>query len=268
MQRLMPDGSWFVGCGNMGGAMVEGWRKAKVDLSGLTAISPSGRVIPGVNVKTSLPKGSPSWCFLGFKPQMLDGIAPDLAPHIGEETVVLSLLAGTEVASLRRHFPDSRAIVRLMPNLPVSEGEGVTAMYSPDADDILRGEIQALMEALGYAPWTKSDDELALTSTVAGSGPAYVARFVSAFAKAGAAAGLEPAMARRLALETVAGTGLMARKSGEAMDALAKRVASPGGTTEAGLKAMDAKDGIDALVTRVVEAARNRSDEMAAQARG
>ena len=69
MQQLMPAGSWFVGCGNMGGAMVEGWRKTRVDLSGLTAISPSGRVIPGVNVKTSIPKGSPSWCFLGFKPQ-------------------------------------------------------------------------------------------------------------------------------------------------------------------------------------------------------
>ncbi|WP_260483792.1 pyrroline-5-carboxylate reductase family protein [Sphingomicrobium flavum] len=268
MQKLMPDGSWFVGCGNMGGAMVEGWRKARVDLSGLTAISPSGRVIPGINVKTSIPKGSPIWCFLGFKPQMLEGIVPDLAPHIGEGTVVLSLLAGTEVASLRRHFPKARAIVRLMPNLPVSEGEGVTAIFSPDADEQLRSDIEALIETLGYAPWTSSDDELALTSTVAGSGPAYVARFVDAFAKAGAAAGLNPALARRLALETVAGTGLMARKSGEAMDALAKRVASPGGTTEAGLKAMDAEDGIDALVMRVVEAARERSDQMAAAARG
>lgn len=268
MQRAMPERSWFVGCGNMGGAMVEGWRKAKVDLSGLTAISPSGRVIPGVNVKTSIPKGTPSWCFLGFKPQMLDAISPQLASHVDDETVILSLLAGTEAASLRRHFPKARAIVRLMPNLPVSEGEGVTAIYSPDADDELREEISALVGALGFAPWTDSDDELALTSTVAGSGPAYVARFVDAFAKAGAEAGLDPALARRLALETVAGTGLMARKSGEKMDALAKRVASPGGTTEAGLKAMDAQDGIDALVMRVVEAARDRSEEMAAAARG
>ncbi len=264
----MPHGSWFVGCGNMGGAMVRGWQKAGIDLVGLTAISPSGRDIPGLKVVTGLPEGPPSWCFLGFKPQMLDRIAPDLAPAIGKDSVVLSLLAGVEAATLRARFPHARAIVRLMPNLPVSEGEGVTALYSPDADEQLRTQIEALHSALGFAPWCKSDDELVITSTVAGSGPAYVARFIDAFAKAGCAAGLDAELSARLALETVAGTGLMARRTGESMDALARRVASPGGTTEAGLAVLDEEKGVDALVRRVVEAARRRSDELAAAARG
>lgn len=264
---MLPQTSWFVGCGNMGGAMVEGWRKAGVDLSGMTAVSPSGRDIPGVKVVTSIPEGEPDWCFLGFKPQMIDAIVPDLEPHVGSDTVLLSILAGVELDSLRAKFPRAKAVVRLMPNLPVSEGEGVTALLSDDADAATRGAIQALHEKLGFAPWCKNDDELVLISAIAGSGPAYVARFVDAFAIVGRELGLGADVADRLALETVAGTGLMARKSGEGMRDLATRVASPGGTTEAGLKVLDAEDGIVAMVREVVAAARRRSDEMAAAAR-
>lgn len=264
---MLPQTSWFVGCGNMGGAMVEGWRKAKVDLSGMTAVSPSGRDIPGLNVVTSIPAGDPDWCFLGFKPQMIDGIVPDLEPHVGKETVLLSILAGVELDSLRAKFPRAKAIVRLMPNLPVSEGEGVTALLSNDADGETRAMVQTLHETLGFAPWCKSDDELVLISAIAGSGPAYVARFVDAFAIVGRELGLDAETADKLALETIAGTGLMARKSGEAMAGLATRVASPGGTTEAGLKVLDAENGVNALVREVVAAARRRSDEMAAAAR-
>ena len=264
---MLPSTSWFVGCGNMGGAMVEGWRKAGVDLSGMTAISPSGRDIPGLNVATSIPDGEPDWCFLGFKPQMIDGIVPDLEPHVGENTVVLSILAGIELDSLRAKFPRAKAVVRLMPNLPVGEGEGVTALLSNDADDVTREAVQALHEALGFAPWCKTDDELVLISAIAGSGPAYVARFVDAFATVGRELGLDADTADKLALETIAGTGLMARKSGEGMRDLATRVASPGGTTEAGLKVLDAENGIVAMVREVVAAAQRRSDEMAAAAR-
>ena len=135
---MLPETSWFVGCGNMGGAMVAGWRKAGLDLSGMTAVSPSGREIDGVNVVTEIPEGQPDWCVIGFKPQMLGDIAPTLSPHIGEQTVLLSILAGAQAQSLRKAFPNARAIVRLMPNLPVSEGEGVTAIYSDDADEALR----------------------------------------------------------------------------------------------------------------------------------
>lgn len=264
---MLPQTSWFVGCGNMGGAMVEGWRKAGIDLSGMTAVSPSGRDIPGLEVVTDIPDGSPDWCFLGFKPQMIDGIAPDLEPHVGEGTVLLSILAGVELDSLRAKFPRARAVVRLMPNLPVSEGEGVTALLSKDADPSTRDAIQSVHEALGFAPWCETDDELVLISAIAGSGPAYVARFVDAFAEVGRELGLDADTSDKLALETIAGTGLMARKSGETMRDLATRVASPGGTTEAGLKVLDAENGIVAMVREVVAAARRRSDEMAAAAR-
>ncbi|MCM8556567.1 pyrroline-5-carboxylate reductase family protein [Sphingomicrobium sediminis] len=263
---VMPSG-WFVGCGNMGGAMVAGWVKAGVDLSALTAISPSGRDIPGVAVSTDLPDGEPEWVWLGHKPYQVEEVAAKVAPRIGAHTVILSILAGVECASLRRLFPEARAIVRLMPNLPVSDGEGVTGLYSDDADPALRDEISAIVGKLGFAPWGEHEADLTAISTVAGSGPAYVARFIAAMARQAEALGLPAEIAQRLALETVAGTGVMARASGEAMGPLATRVASPGGSTEAGLKVLDGDAGMDDLVARTVEAARRRTEEMAAAAR-
>ena len=264
---MIPGTSWFVGCGNMGGAMVAGWRKAGLDLSGLTAISPSGRDIAGVEVVTALPVGSPDWCWLGFKPQKLDDVAPGLEPHVGEDTVILSILAGVEAASLRRVFPRAKAIVRLMPNLPVSEGEGVTALYSKDADDALRSQVETVATALGLAPWCKDEKDFDAIGALAGSGPAYVARFVDAMAEVGRAEGLDHDLADALALQVVGGSIALARTTGETMEELARRVASPGGTTEAGLSILDAQDGIAPLMARVVAAWRRRSEEMAAAAR-
>ncbi|WP_265562306.1 pyrroline-5-carboxylate reductase family protein [Sphingomicrobium arenosum] len=264
--KAMPAG-WFVGCGNMGGAMVAGWVRAGRDLSKLTAISPSGREVPGVRVATDYPDESPDWVWLGHKPYQIEEVAEKLAPR-AKGAVVLSILAGVECATLRRLFPHARAIVRLMPNLPVSHGEGVTGAYSDDADAALRADISAVLADLGTVPWGKSEADLTAISTVAGSGPAYVARFIAALARQAEALGLEPDVALAIALQTVAGTGLMARTSGEGMRELAVRVASPGGSTQAGLDVLDGEGGMDDLVARTVAAARRRTEEMAAEARG
>ena len=83
---------------------------------------------------------------------------------------------------LRQRFPDARAIVRAMPNLPVAERQGVTALYSEDDDDEARDLVEALMAALGLAPWCDDEAAFSAIGAVAGSGPAYVARFAAALA--------------------------------------------------------------------------------------
>ena len=260
-------GAWFVGCGNMAGAMVEGWHKAGVDLADATAIRPSGTPVPGVRTVTELPAGSPALVILGFKPQKLDEVAPGLAPKIRPETIVISILAGAEAGSLRQRFPDAHAVVRAMPNLPVSEGRGVVALYSPDADDALRARMSELFAPLGLAIWTDDEASLAAIGSVAGAGPAYVARFIAALAKAGEARGLSPDGASRIALETVLGTALMAATHNESMGDVARRVASPKGTTEAGLAILDADGALDRLVAETIAAAARRGGELAEAAR-
>ena len=266
----LPGATWVVGCGQMAGAMVEGWRTAGVDLSAAVAVRPSGRPVTGVRTVASLEEAGPppTLVILGFKPQQLDEVAAELAPLLTPQTIVLSILAGVEIDSLWLRFANVRAIVRAMPNLPVAVRRGVVALYSDDSDRQLRQQLANLFGVLGHAPWMSEEVGLSAVGSVAGAGPAYVARFIDALAKAGVQRGLSREMASTIAIETVLGTAWMAAASGETMDALAKRVASPNGTTEAGLAVLDHDNVLDGLIGVTIEAAARRGAELAAAARG
>ena len=123
-----PDPTWLVGCGNMAGAMVEGWRAAGLDLGDVVAIRPSGTLVEGVRTVTELPQApAPGLVMLGFKPQKLDEVAPALDAKLGPATILISLLAGIEAASLRERVPKVRAIVHALPYfvaLPTTSGTG------------------------------------------------------------------------------------------------------------------------------------------------
>ncbi|NUQ18617.1 MAG: NAD(P)-binding domain-containing protein [Sphingomonas sp.] len=265
----IPGPTWFVGCGNMGGAILDGWRMAELDLSPVTVIRPSGKPVDGVRVVTSFEEAgaAPTLVVLAFKPQKLGEIAPQLASFVGTNTVIISLLAGVEVATLRGPFPEAMGIVRATPNLPVAVRRGVTGLYGDVADAELKQQIGALFVALGFAMWMADEDKLGALGAVAGAGPAYVARFIAALAKAGMKRGLSEEIASTLALETVLGTAWMAASSGESMDSIARRVASPKGTTEAGLDVLDREGVLDQLVAITIEAAARRGSELAQEAK-
>ena len=263
----LPSPTWFVGCGNMGGAIIDGWRLAGIDLSNVTVMRPSGKAVEGVRTVTSLPEAGvpPKLIVLAVKPQKLDEVAPELKPWITGRATIVSILAGAEVASLKRRFPGAGSIIRAMPNLPIAIRRGVTALYSDDADEALKQQVGDLFVALGWAMWTADEGKLATIGSVAGAGPAYVARFIDALAKAGEARGLSRETAATVALETVLGTSWMAATTGEAMDSVVRRVASPNGTTEAGLAVLD--QALDDLIGVTIEAAARRGGELAEEAK-
>jgi pyrroline-5-carboxylate reductase len=268
MSAVFPaEPTWLVGCGNMAGAMVEGWRSAGVDLSRCVAIRPSGTPVEGVRTVKALGEAGrqPGVIILGFKPQKLGEIAPELARWVTRRTTVVSILAGVDGATLRARFPGAGAIVRAMPNLPVAVRRGVVALHSDDADEPRRAMLGELFRALGTAIWCGSPQAFAGIGAVSGAGPAYVARFISALADAGIGRGLDPQLALTVARETVFGTAWMAAASGEEMDDLVARVRSPNGTTEAGLAVLDAE--LPGLVRRTLDAAGRRSAELAEAAR-
>ena len=263
----LPIPTWLVGCGNMAGAMVEGWRAAGVDLANAVVIRPSGKPVAGVRTVRALAEAGapPKLAIIGFKPQKLADVAPELNRWLTSKTIVVSLLAGAEAATLRARLPNAGAIVRAMPNLPVSVRRGVIALFSYEADEEQRKQVSDLFAALGFAMWAESERILAAVGSVAGSGPAYVARFIAALARAGERRGLPADLATTIAVETVLGTGWMAASSGEAMDGIARRVAGPNGTTEAGLAVLDAE--LDQLVARTIEASAKRGAQLAEEAR-
>ncbi|MEO7814458.1 MAG: pyrroline-5-carboxylate reductase dimerization domain-containing protein [Sphingomicrobium sp.] len=260
MTAQFPGPTWIVGCGKMAGAMVAGWQRAGVNFADAVAIRPSGTSVAGVHTLRELPSdGSPRLVLLGVKPQKLDDVAPALSDRMTADAILVSILAGVEIDSLRARFPDAGQIIRAMPNLPVSDGRGVVALAGGD------GSLDALFALLGTVVRTDSEAELAAVGSLAGAGPAYVARFVAALAKAGVERGLPRETAERIALETVLGTAAMASASGETMQSIAVRVASPNGTTQAGLEVLDT--GLDALVSRTLAAASRRGQELAEAAR-
>ena len=124
-----------------------------------------------------------------------------------------------------------------------------------------------LFAALGWTMWMADEAKLAAIGSVAGAGPAYVARFIAALAKAGEKRGLSAETAATVALETVLGTAWMAATRGEDMETVAMRVASPKGTTAAGLAVLDHDRVLDELIALTIEAAARRGEELAEEAR-
>jgi len=180
---------------------------------------------------------------------------------------MISLLAGVEADSLKARFPKAGAIVRALPNLPVAVRRGVIALFSKDADDEVRQQIANIVAPLGFAPWMADEAKCAAVGAVAGAGPAYVARFIAALTKAGVKRGLTQEIAAIIARETVLGTAWMAATAGEDMASIAKRVASPKGTTQAGLDVLDRENVLDELIAVTIEAAARRGAELAEEAR-
>jgi pyrroline-5-carboxylate reductase len=265
----LPAPTWFVGCGNMGRAILDGWRAAGIDLSSIVAVDPASPTIAGVRTVAAPAEAGPppKLVILGVKPQMIDEVAGQLRTWLTSKTVVISLLVGVEAASLRERLPKAGAIVRALPNLPVAVRRGVVALYSADADDAVRQQIANLFAPLGFAPWMTDEAKLAAVGSVAATGPAYVARFIAALAKAAEQRGLSAEIAGTIALEAVLGTAWMAATTGEGMEAIARRVASPKGTTQAGLAVLDKEQVLDQLVALAIDAAARRGAELASAAK-
>lgn len=259
-----PAGIWLVGCGNMAGAMLGRWIDAgTVDPAVVFVVNRQDRVLPaGVRQGRAFPEGPlPDAVMLGMKPQQLDLIAEAHGARISGVPLLISILAGVEVATLASRF-SAGAIIRAMPNLPVVIGKGVVALHGPQD-----GAAEALMQPLGLVEWIADEKLFDVVTALAGSGPGFVYRFIDALAAAGASLGLPGDQAQRLALATVEGSGLLARAADVSPAVLADRVASPGGSTRKGLDMLDQGDALKQLLLATIEASTRRNAEMAAEAR-
>lgn len=265
----LPGPLWLIGCGNMAGAMLERWLASGLDAARVTVVRPSGApVAPGVRVLTTLPEDEvPAIVLLGVKPQKLDEVAPLLAPVLDPQTIFVSILAGVEISTLHARFPVPRNIVRAMPNTPVRLGKGVVDLYGGRLVAPAREAVRALLAPLGLAEWFEDEQSFALAGHLTGAGPAFLFRFIDALADAAEKLGLPSSQAQRLARAMVEGAGALASVSPDSPAELARRVASPGGTTEAGLKMLDQDEALRRLVLNTLDASRRRGLEMAEAAR-
>ena len=258
----------IVGCGNMTGAMLEGWLAGGVPRERFTVVTPTRESVPGgVELLRDMPHGRHfDAVLLGFKPHMLADIAPTLQGIAGEGTAVLSVLAGVQLDVLRAQFPSADAVVRVMPNLACALGKSPIALAGSGLDEAARGTLVDLLRPLGLPEWV-GEDRFDLVTALAGSGPAFVYRYIDALGAAAVRLGLPEEQARRLAIAMTEGAAALAAQSEHPPGRLADMVASPNGVTRKGLDVLDDSEALTRLVCETLRAARDRSAQMAREAR-
>lgn len=256
------DGVILVGCGRLGSAMLEGWLGTDtVAGRDLIILSPSEKPAAGkardegarINPPLDVLRTAKTMV-LAVKPAMWRAALEPLAPYLNPEAVLVSVMAGVKAADL--FAVAGRPVARVMPTTAVAQGQGVAAVWSDDGRALRAA--RALFTPMADVAPLEDEALMDAATAVAGSAPAFIYAFVQGLADAGVAQGLSPEAAARLARGALrsAGAGL---ETGEELDALIARIASPGGTTRAGLDAM--ADGGD--LTRATEAAVNAAVDRA-----
>ena len=259
----------LAGAGKMGGAMLSGWLAQGLDAPRVAVIEPK----PSDDIRAELAKGvrlNPSAQDCGtvvafvvaLKPQAFREAGPALKPYVDAATLVVSIMAGTTMASLSEVLGGH--VVRAMPNTPAAIGRGITVAVAGKDVSAAQHDIAAgLLRATGSVEWVTDENLMDAVTAVSGSGPAYVFLLAEELARAGVAAGLPEALATKLARETVAGSGELLHRSELPAATLRQNVTSPGGTTAAALAVLMGQDGLQSLMTRAVAEAARRSKELA-----
>ncbi len=259
----------LVGCGKMGGAMLEGWLALGLAASDAIVAEPVEAIRPrkpGLRVVASTSElgERPEIVVLAVKPQSMDAVLPDLKRFADEGAVFLSIAAGKTLKYFATHLGATAKMVRSMPNTPAAVRRGITvATASKGVSAAEKKRCHELLEAVGQVLWVDDEALLDPVTALSGSGPAYVFLLVEAMAAAGAKLGLAPDMAMQLARATVAGSGELLKQSVEPASQLRVNVTSPGGTTAEALKVLMAADGIQPVFDKALAAASRRSKELA-----
>ena len=260
----------FIGGGNMSEALIGGLLRtgrARPEQLLATDILPArreflaGRFAIGTSGDNRSAAAQAQILVLSVEPQRLDEVLEEIRAAAGPDKLIVSVAAGYPIARIARHLPASKRIVRAMPNTPSIIGEGMTALaYAPGLTDDDAARVRDLFESVGRVV-TVEEYLLDAVTGLSGSGPAYVYLMIEALADGGVKMGLPRHTAAMLAVQTVAGAARMVLSGEEHPAALKDGVASPGGTTIAGIHALE-KGRLRAALISAVEAATGRSAEL------
>lgn len=266
----------FVGAGNMAGALIRGLiATSTISPARIVAADPdparrellASELSIRVEADNSAALENANVVVLSIKPQMFGQVLPTLAVSLPQDALVISIAAGISSKVIERSLPEGTRVIRTMPNTPALVGAGATAIAAgthATEDDLVLA--QTLFECVGTVvrvPETQIDAVTALS----GSGPAYVFAMIEALREGGRREGLSEETALQLAAQTVRGAAQLLLEGDESPEALRQKVSSPGGTTLAGLQALD-DNGFREALHGAVRAAARRSAELGKIAEG
>jgi pyrroline-5-carboxylate reductase len=203
---------------------------------------------------------------LAVKPQILREICQQIAPVIQQRKIlVVSIAAGITQSSLAQWLGADVSIVRCMPNTPALVQSGATALHAnPNVDADQKDIAESILRSVGLTLWVNDEAKLDAVTAVSGSGPAYYFLLMEAMEKAALELGLDEASARLLIQQTALGAAKIALESSDSPAKLREQVTSPGGTTQRAIESFQ-QHGFEAIVSKAMHAARDRSIEMSKQ---
>ena len=265
----------FIGAGNMGQSIIDGIIKTKlIHHEKISIYEPDDKVADSVVSKykvkriSDIKTGIKNFFMIvvAVKPQIFKGFDENpemsiLKSEIGKDCVVVSIMAGINIETLKRFFKSTNSIVRVMPNTPALIGKGVSALCSTkETGKDPFDAVVALFDSIGESVVVDEKYFDAVTG-LSGSGPAYVLMFIEALTQGGILSGLPKNVAEKLAIATVAGTSMMAQVSDKSVEDLRHMVTSPGGTTISGVAELENR-GLRSAVMNAVYKASERSKEL------
>ncbi len=260
----------FIGCGNMGSAIARavagGTDPSEILLANRTA-SKAAALAEELGCRTGSSREVAQKCdyiFLGVKPGMMEEVLLPLREILcGREGkfVLITMAAGLQIQRIQEMAGGSFPVIRIMPNTPVSIKKGMTLVcFSPEVDEAHREEFRRLMQGTGRVD-ELSEDLIDAASAVTGCGPAYVCLFLEALADGAVECGLPREKALAFACQMMIGSASLVLESGSHPGALKDAVCSPGGSTIAGVHALE-KGGFRAAAMDAVKAAYEKTVEM------
>jgi pyrroline-5-carboxylate reductase len=263
----------LVGAGRMGGALLKGWLANGLGPIEIVDVNPSPQLRALAKAKAvrlhkrieDIEPRNIRVCVIALKPQVLKTEAIKLRAIAQSGALMLSIAAGTRIATFAKQWGKGVRIIRAMPNTPGSIGKGITAIYTPPKTKPADRKLaQSLLAPLGETIAVTREALIDTVTAVSGSGPAYVFLMVEALADAAQKEGIPRADAQKLARATIMGAGALLEADRRDPAELRRDVTSPHGTTEAALAVLMAKEGLPSLVLRAVSAARKRGAQLGA----
>lgn len=259
----------MLGAGRMGGAVLEGWRRAAAFPSAELMIRDPQPGPPALAAEADGARLNPhdshlaqaKTVLLCVKPQLWRDVAAETAAWLAADAVIVSVAAGVKAQDLSRAF-GGRCVARVMPTTAAAIGQGTASLYADDPAALARAH--ALFEPLGAVVDLADEALMHAATAVSGSAPAYLYAFIEALEGAGLAAGLPAKEASRLARSTLTGAAALLAETGEDPAELRRQVTSPGGTTEAALNVLLGAEGLPSLLREAVARAVKRSKELGA----
>jgi pyrroline-5-carboxylate reductase len=262
----------FIGGGNMGGALIRGLLARGLEPQSISV----GEAVQSRRIQLADELGvhvtadnreavaDADVVVLAVKPQDMAGTAQALADVLARRApLILSIAAGIRVADIAGWCGPGVAVARAMPNRPALNGAGATGMYAPPSLTAAhRALAETVLGAVGTTVWVADEDALDVVTALSGSGPAYFFLLTELMTDAAVSLGLDRSSAQELAIQTLFGSGRMARDSDGNLARLRAEVTSKGGTTEAAVRAFDAAN-LRGIVAAALGAATDRGREMA-----